>query len=97
MFTYVKFPNEEKTLVLEKVNHFTPSFFTVVLHKDPHYFGWSGWREAFYFNVGTGAYKEKDFGAGENEILTFGFGGHLTAKPKNWENNDLIESNIGDA
>lgn len=41
--------------------------------------GFNGYIESWYFNVGSGSYKENGYGIGENEENTFGFGLHKPA------------------
>lgn len=74
MHACIKFPTHEAHLNWDK-NQFVPNFFRIELHKDKFYPGYNGFMEAWYFNLGDGAYKESNYGLDESDDRTFGFGG----------------------
>lgn len=47
--------------------------------------------ENWYFNVGTGAYRETGYDDGESETLTFGFGGRAATELKPWHSEEIFD------
>lgn len=51
--------------------------------------------ENWFFNVGTGSYRENGYDDGESELLTFGFGGRAVPELKPWKADDIFDSAWG--
>ncbi|CAD8140693.1 unnamed protein product [Paramecium octaurelia] len=92
---FIKFPDSEEHRDFPNINQFVPTYFTVLWHKDQWHPGFSGQMENWYFNVGTGSYRETGYDDGETELLTFGLGGRAVPELKPWKADDVFDQAWG--
>lgn len=92
---YVKFVTREHHLDFNNVLNFVPTIMYVQMSKDKWHGGYNGMLKYWYLNGGKGSYREKDYGEGESDELTFGYAAGLDDREftKEWEfEEDIIDN-----